>query len=150
MSGGLSNNFIDITCKKLFKNFIGVYPCDLFPNTRKKKYSVIFNTGDSSTPGEHFVAIYVNNKTIYYFDSFGKKPTDENIKAFINKTKKNRRFYHWKRQVQHIESNYCGFFCIGFLFYKHMNIRKFSYMFHPNNLHINDKLIVDFIIDNIK
>lgn len=150
MSTGLSNKFINTTCRKLFKNFIGVYPCDLFPRIRKRNYSVIFNTGDSSTSGEHFVAIYVTHKSIYYFDSFGNKPTDVNIKAFICKIKKNRPVYYWNRQIQHVQSNYCGLFCIGFLLYKHMNIRKFPNIFHQNNLHLNNQRIVKFIIDNIK
>lgn len=79
---GLTNQYVEDLGKTLLTakmNFLGVFPCDLQPTIKAKTFSLIFNTGDSSTAGEHFVAIFANKRTLYYFDSFGKRPTDTNI-----------------------------------------------------------------------
>lgn len=41
-----------------------------------KKLGIIFNLDDSKSPGSHWVAMYVNieEKQLYYFDSYGIKP----------------------------------------------------------------------------
>ena len=83
MSKGLTNQYVEQLCKQLLKkHFIGVYPCDIQPKITKKNFSIVFNTGDSTTKGEHFIALYVKNKIIYYFDSFGRIPRDNNILSF--------------------------------------------------------------------
>jgi len=137
-------------CRKVCgRSFIGVFPCDIQPEVRRKTFSIVFNTGDSSTAGEHFVAIFSTRRTMFYFDSFGKKPTDNNIKKFIAKTKGRKRFIHWKKQIQHSMSNYCGFYCIGYLLHKHKNIQSFRKYFNANNLMQNDGQIVKFIVKNV-
>jgi len=147
--GGLSNDYVENVCKKLFgKSFLGVYPCDIHPKTRRKTFSVVFNTGDSSTSGEHFVCLYVTPTIIHYFDSFGKTPTDVNIKSFIKKQKQRRRLKHWKTSIQHETSDFCGFYVIGFLIHKYRNKKMFNKMF-TSNLKENDSIIVNFIIKSI-
>jgi len=152
LSKGLSNSYLDSLGKKLFKDFVGVFPCDIHPSISKKsKFSIIFNTGDSTTSGEHFIAIVKTAKSIFYFDSFGGHPSDPNILTFLNNLKeKNRRLIVWKKKIQDDSSIYCGFYCIGFIIHKTIKKSKFHTLFTGNkSLHKNDERIVDFIIKNI-
>ena len=151
MTRGLSNDYLYKTCRKLFgKSFLGVFPCDVHPSVKIKDFSLIFNTGDSSTSGEHFVAIYCEKKVIYYFDSFGEKPNDKNIEIFLAKHRRGKRLTLWKKRIQHSSSSHCGFFCLGYLLSKYKKIRSFPNIFDLNNLQRNDKLIVKFILKHCK
>lgn len=149
MANGLSNKFVSKICSKLFGNhFLGVFPCDIHPNTNhRKKYSIIFNTGDSGTSGEHFVALYMEKNKLFYFDSFGKKPTDKNVLSFINNQKK--KLICWKKKIQHEDSYYCGFFCIAFLLHKHKKIPNFCKKILSKKLHLNNDRVVKFISKNM-
>lgn len=149
MAKGLSNNYVSWVCKNIFgSSFLGVFPCDIHPTSKRRKFSLIFNTGDSETPGEHFVALYLQNETLFYFDPLGEKPNDENIIKFIL-NQKHKRFIVWKKQIQHENSTYCGFFCIAFLLSKYKKITTFSRNFNVTNNQENNKKIVDFITAHI-
>ena len=50
--------------------FSGVYSRDNLPGKIKDKAYVI-NLNESSGIGTHLMALYVNTKTVTYFDSFG-------------------------------------------------------------------------------
>ena len=148
---GLTNQYVEDLGKTLLTakmNFLGVFPCDLQPTIKAKTFSLIFNTGDSSTAGEHFVAIFANKRTLYYFDSFGKRPTDTNIKYFIKKIIGKRKFNVNLITIQDDNSTFCGYFCLGFLLALDRNI-KFYTQFHKCNLIKNNAEIVKFIIKMI-
>ena len=152
MSIGLSNDYVEKLCKTLVNNhkFYGVFPCDYHPSVKAKTFSVIFNTGDSSTPGEHFVGIYCNNKYCFYFDSFGRYPDDENIKTFINNNIGSRRLIVNYQQVQHEDSNFCGFFCVGFVLSKDKRVKSYLNMFNNKHLMSNNNIVIIFILKLIK
>lgn len=151
LSKGLSNEYLDSLGKRLFKNFIGVFPCDIHPTVNRNNFSIIFNTGDSTTAGEHFIAIVTTSKSVFYFDSFGKHPSDPNILLFINKLrKKKQRLIVWKKKIQGDSSNYCGFYCIGFIIHKSVRNSNFRLLLSKSkSLHENDNVIIDYIINNI-
>lgn len=151
MSKGLSNKFVSKVCSKLFgRHFLGVFPCDIHPDTNSyNKFSIVFNTGDSGTTGEHFVALYMENKKLFYFDSFGKGPSDKNVLSFIDNQKK-KKLVCWKKKIQHENSSYCGFFCIAFLIHKHMKIANFCQIFASKKLYLNNDRVVKFISKNLK
>lgn len=153
MAKGLSNEYVEKLCKQIIVNhrFYGVYPCDIQPKPNKSKvYSLIFNTGDSTSPGEHFIAIYVTPKCFYYFDSFGLKPADNNIKNFIDLNKGNRRLILSRRRVQSNTSNFCGYFCTAFLLSKDRSVHTFNRSFSTNDLQKNDGKVVYFIIKTLE
>ena len=50
--------------------FTGVYSRDNLPD-KIKDGAYVINLGDYSDIGTHWVALYLNDKTITYFDSFG-------------------------------------------------------------------------------
>lgn len=151
---GLSNSYLENVCQSVLKNqkFLGVYPCDIQPSVcdHKKAFSIIFNTGDSKTRGKHFVAIYINKKYLYYFDSFGEIPMDNNIKKFIKENQKRRKIINFNFQIQSDSSSFCGFYCLAFLLSK--DRRKYSLfkkMMNRKNLLKNDVVVISFIVKHI-
>jgi hypothetical protein len=65
--------------------------------------------------GTHWVSICIIGNDAAYFDSFGRKPPID-VYQFV-KRKKNINFYCIIDQIQDIESEACGFYCIAFLHY---------------------------------
>ena len=70
--------------------------------------------------GTHWVALYVNNKTATYFDSFGVEHIPKQIMKFIG----NKNIITNIHRIQSYDSIMCGYFCIGFI----------NFMFHGNGL----------------
>jgi len=152
---GLTNAYVEKLCKKILKHhtFLGVYPCDIHPKFDKRRnFSVVFNTGDSTTSGYHFVCIYVNKKTLFYFDSFGDDISlDPNIKRFTENFP-NKCLCQNTQKIQHNLSQFCGFYCIAYLLSKDLNIPEdiFKSQFNEKNLLENDKNVIYFIKKYIK
>ena len=62
--------------------FNGVYSRDNLPN--KIKYGAyVINLDEYSDIGTHWIALYVKNNDITYFDSFGVEHIPKEITAFI-------------------------------------------------------------------
>ena len=49
-----------------------------------KDEEYVINLDEYSDIGNHWIALYVNNKTVTYFDSFGVEHIAKEIKKFIN------------------------------------------------------------------
>ena len=62
--------------------------------------------------GSHWVATYVKNGIINYFDSFGMQPFQEIVNHARNK---NLTLVHQNDQIQNIMTTTCGYFCLYFL-----------------------------------
>ena len=67
--------------------FSGVFGRDNLPIPIKSGAYVI-NLDEYRNIGTHWVALYVNNKTITYFDSFGVEHIPREIMKFIGNNKK--------------------------------------------------------------
>lgn len=149
---GLTNDYLEKLCKKVLpKSFVGVHPCDKTPEVNKKSnFSLIFNTGLSSSSGEHFVAVFAKNSRIFYFDSFGEPISNEYIKNFLSQF--SNHYYMHHRKIQDDLSNFCGFYCLAYLInmYKGRSTQNFiSHFKHKTDLMMNDQKVVKFIIANI-
>ena len=90
--------------------FNGVFSRDNLPDKIKDGASVI-NLDEYSDIGTQWVALYVNNKTATYFDSFGVEHIPKEIETFIN----NKNIVANIHRVQNYDSIMCGCFCIGFI-----------------------------------
>ena len=66
--------------------FNGVFSRDNLPNTIKNGASVI-NLDEYYDIGTHWVALYVNNKIVTYFDSFGIEHNPKEIMKLIVRKK---------------------------------------------------------------
>ena len=102
--------------------------------------------GIYSDIGTHWVAFYVNNNNVTYFDSFRVEHIPKEIKPFIsNKNIKTNIF-----GIQAFDSIMRGYFCFGFI--DSMPVDKtltgFTNLFSPNDFKNNyDMILVYFMID---
>ena len=77
-----------------------------------KQTLFIYNLEPSYMGGSHWVATYVKDNVINYFDSFGLPPFEE----LVNHAKrKNLTLLHQNQQIQNLYSNTCGYYCLYFL-----------------------------------
>ena len=97
----------------------GVFSRDNLPNMIKNCAYVI-NLDEYHDIGTHWVALYINNKTVTYFDSFGV----EHIPKEIMKSIGNKNVITNIFRIQAYDSIMCGYFCIGFI----------NFMFNGNSL----------------
>ena len=140
-----NNGYIDKTGKKVLKNFLGCFPADLPPKTKKSNFSVIFNLSKHNEEGSHYVAIYSTTKKIIYFDSFGQPIKNNLIKIFVKKYLKRKKFLFNKVKIQDDQSSFCGIFCLSFLACQEKNIslQKYVNLFDKSSLKENDKTCVN-------
>ena len=90
--------------------FNGVYSRDNLPKIIKSGAYVI-NLDEYADVGTHWIALYVKNNEVIYFDSFGVEHVPKEIKRFIGH--KNTKTNIFRMQGDH--SIICGYFCIGFI-----------------------------------
>ena len=106
------NNFEMQKCYQNRSKFNGVYSRDNIPKTKDGAY--IINLDEFSDIGTHWVALYVKNNTVNYFDSFGVEHIPKEILKIINCTSssawhdKNIKTNIFKIQAYH--SIMCGYF----------------------------------------
>ena len=62
--------------------FNGVYSRDNFPD-KIKNGAYVINLDEYSDIGTHWIALYVNNKTVVYFDSFAVEHIPKEIKNLL-------------------------------------------------------------------
>ena len=99
--------------KEYYENeprFNGVYSRNNLPKTIKNGACII-NLDEYADVGTHWIALYVKNNEVIYFDSFGVEHVLKEIKRFIgHKNTKTNIF-----RIQADNSIMCGYFCIGFI-----------------------------------
>ena len=72
--------------------FNGVYSRDNLPN-KIRDGAYVINLDDYSDIGIHWIALYVKNNDIIYFDSFGVEHIPKEIKAFIKNKNVNTNIF---------------------------------------------------------
>ena len=109
--------------------FNGDFSRDNLPNTIKNG-DYIINLDEYCDIGTHCVALYVNNNTITYFDSFGIEHIPKEIMKFIGNEQsssakaRNKNIIANIYRIQAYDSIMCSYFCIGFI----------NFMFNGNSL----------------
>ena len=99
--------------------FNRVFSRDNLPNTIRpkglgsavKNGAYVVNLDEYHDIGTPWVALYVNNKTVTYFDSFGVEHIQKEIIKFIARKKIITNIY----RIQAYDSIMYGYFCIGFI-----------------------------------
>ena len=71
----------------------------------------VINLDEYSDIGTHWIALYVNTKTVMYFDSFGVEHIPKEIKKFINNKNVLTNIY----RTQTYDSVMCGYFVLDLL-----------------------------------
>ena len=97
--------------------------------------------------GTHWVALYVNNKTATYFDSFGVEHIPKEIKKFIG----NKNIIANIFRTQVYDSVMCRYFDIGFIdfMFNGNSLTDFINFFSPNDFKKNDDIILNYFLINL-
>ena len=107
-----------------------------------KNGAYVINLDEYHDIGTHWVALYVNNKIVTYFDSFGVEHIPKEIMNFISRKEIITNIY----RIQAYDSIMCGYFCIGFInfMFNDKNLRDYTNLFSPNDLNKNDDIILKY------
>lgn len=126
-------------------SFIGCFPSDKIPPISAFPATMIINTADSSSAGEHWVACYMDEELCLYFDSFGFPVLEKDIQDYLSQYFSNYIFN--KIRIQDVNSKACGLFCISFV--KSVNsvnsYINFIHQFDHINQESNDYVLLQFI-----
>ena len=91
----------------------------------------VTNLDEYSDIGIHWVALYVSNNDVTYFDSFRVEHIPKEIKTFINNKNIKTNIF----RIQAYDSIMCGYFCIRFINFMlaDKTLTKFTNLFSPND-----------------
>ena len=144
MNGAQIEHYIRKYCGNLF---MGVFPSDQLPKFISRPTLLVCNTDASFLPGQHWIAIAIDNDGRgEFFDSLGREP-GEPFYSFLNK---HCRFWTFNdRQLQSIISSYCGQYCCFFCVRRSrgMNMNAIINLFR-NDTALNDYLFHKFVCRN--
>ena len=107
-----------------------------------KNSAYVINLDEYHDIGTHWVALYVNNKTITYFDSFGVEHIPKEIMKFIVRKKIITKVY----RIQAFDSIMSGYFCIGFINFmlNGKSLTDYTNLFSSNDFNKNDDIILNY------
>ena len=130
--------------KEYYENeprFNGVYSRDNLPKIIKNGAYVI-NLDEYTDVDTNWVALYVKNNEVIYFDSFSVEHVPKEIKRFIGH--KNTKTNIFGMQVDN--SIMRGYFCTGFIDFMFAGrcLIAFASLFSPHDFKKNDKIILNY------
>ena len=131
--------------QKYYQNeprFNGVFSRGNLPNSIKNG-AYVTNLDKYHDIGTHWVALYVNNKIIIYFDSFGVEHIPKGIIKYIGNNKKIITNIYI---IQAYDSIMCGYFCIGLInfMFDGKSLAAYTNLFSPNDFKKNDDIILKY------
>ena len=105
----------------------------------------VINLDEYEDTGTHWIALYVKNKKVVYFDSFGVEHVPKEINKFIGNNNAENNIF----RIQAFDSIMCGYFCVEFINYmlKGKTLLDYTNLFSPHDFKKNDKIIKDIIIN---
>jgi len=130
-----------VLSRRLKEDFVTVCPVNELVLDKNGIYVVNTDCGR----GCHWVVIYVTEKTVEFFDSFGRQPLHVQnghlFKRCINATGKT--LVVTSKCFQHKCSDVCGWYCLAYAYVrtKVNSVHKFYDMF-TNDVLRNDKFVV--------
>lgn len=142
-----------IKCDEIMsKVVIGVYPYDRLPRyINEVPQGVIVNTDAHDGPGDHWVALYIDDSNRgEFFCSFGYSVTQYS-KQFIN------YFNHLgikavtsnRQKLQSDNTNVCGYYAVYYLAHRcrGISLTKIVETFDKFDTVVNDAYVQDFIVN---
>ena len=100
-----------------YKNFLGIFARDELPYKVKYPSFFVFNTDNRSEPGEHWLAIFIDeDKKAEFFDSYGNHPRYFRLEKYLDKIA--RSWTYNGQRIQDYFSQLCGHYCVYFLIQK--------------------------------
>ena len=144
----LPHSLTNFEIPKYYENesrFNGVYSRDNLLKIKDGAY--VINLDEYSDIGTHWIALYIKNNNVIYFDSFRVEHIPKEIKKLIdNKNIKTNIF-----RIQAYDSIMHGYFCIGFIDFmlKGKTLTEYANLFSPNNFKKNDDIILNYFMSKI-
>ena len=107
----------------------------------------VVNLDVYSDIGTHWVALWLYDNNVTYFDSFDVEHIPKEIKTFINNKNIKTNIF----RIQAYDSVMCGYFCIGFIDFMlaGKTLTEYTNLFSPNNFKKNDDIILNYFMSNI-
>ena len=138
----------NLEIQKYYQNkprFKGVYSRDILTEIKDGVY--VINLDEYSDIGTHWVAVYVQNDNVTYFNSFGVEHFLKEIKIFINNKNIKTNIF----RIQAYYSIMRGYFCIGFIDFMlaGKTLTEFTNLFSPNKFKKNDDIILNYFMNNV-
>ena len=115
-----------------------------------KDGAYVINLDEYSDIGTQWIALYVNNKTVTYFDSFGIEHIPKEVKNIIGNRNIISNICRIQNcRIQNYDSIMCGYFCIGFIDYMLMvqSLTYYTNLFSPSNFKKNDDIILNYFLN---
>ena len=131
--------------------FLGVFAIDQLPNEipTRRPLMVVCNTDKASQPGQHWIAMYLDERGLGdYFDSFGRGPYGA-FKLFLEK----HCIHYWfnRHRLQSAVSRFCGHYTIWFLYYRNLKIDAAVLIRTlTEDTGLNDLIVHNFVCKNLK
>ena len=126
------------------EGFVGVFSRTRIPITNNFPASYIINLDEYGSKGSHWIALYITNKNISIFDSFGGNYlNDEMFRSFINSFyDKGRKIVCSPKVLQDYTSSTCGMYCVLFIWFssRGYTMGEFLSIFTKNKI-INDEAV---------
>ena len=129
--------------QELGNDFIGVFARDKIPTDLPPKFGMVVNTHPAHKPGEHWVAIYVENNIGEYFDSYGLPPPLD-LEQVLDQVCHNFTFN--PHQLQDYLSFVCGEYCIYYLYHRQCGERLHEICNKLKSYgEANDSIVAEFV-----
>lgn len=145
-----SNEIVDIL-QRLNIKINGIYAKDELNEKNLKYGAYVVNLDNHYGMGTHWTCFYKSKNVIYYFDSFGFPPPQNEIDLFL---KKHNKIFYNDIQIQHEKSILCGYFVIAFFLALKVfkgsiayRIDQFQKLFNKDTKK-NDKILQTFLLSH--
>lgn len=129
-------------------NFAGVYARTHVTLTHNLPAIYVINLDNYGAPGFHWIAVYVNEKIIYIFDSFGGNFLNDSMFAsFIQYCRKyNQKIISSPIAIQSPFGSTCGLYCVLFamIISRGYSFSDFIKIFQHNDPKVNDQAIITY------
>jgi len=124
------------------RRFNGVFACDRLPT---KPRLMVCNTNKSDEPGDHWIAIYVDDDGRYgeYFDPLGRAPISV-FECYMNVHC--RDWIYNRKQLQSVASRFCGHYCVCFCTARSSGVSMCRFTdYFTRDTGLNDVVVHDLI-----
>ena len=134
MGHGITNLYINQLMKKISTSYRRTFSCNKIPYFSDQNFSIIINLSKDNEQGTHLISLFFLKANFFYFDSYGLKYNNIYISKYLAKYSK--RIVYWKKPLQHILSDHCGFYCILFILFIENNnsLEGFLSLFKRKNI----------------
>lgn len=129
--------------------YLGTFPRDQLPLDAERGTSLIINTDSSDGPGEHWVAVYVDDKDIEYFDPYGLPPFHEEIASFLERNGRRITINHVTLQTPGYSVT-CGHYACLFVLFRGRGLEYESLLrMFTGNTFLNDIKVKELLGDEL-